>query len=565
MNVPTGYTALDLVGFTDKGAYSGSTPYVKNDLVHYNGTIWRCKVDDTTGVIPSEGVNWTVFIENDNTTAQRMIAPIETSPSTHTYSIGESLVYGGVLYEVKAAIAIGDSLTVNTNIEASDDIEKQIRDLIGTVDNVADDLDDLSDTVSENGAHNLLPFPYSENGTISRSGTVFVVSPVSPKGIITVSGTPNADPGYSYLSLLTMESNKGAELGLKFAGKQIRVNGGFSRTATASEIRLQVEGYDSSNNRVLYEEVIGVDKQITVPNNTAKLGIYLTVTTNFDGADIIVKPLICLASDHSTGFYPFAPTNQDLAGVIPTMLKNGAHNLCPFPYSQGGSQTIRSVAFTVSSKGILSANGSANLYGSFFFFADKKLDIGIYKFMFVGSFSGEALPKLEVYDRTTNRTVASTSNPNEFIYLQIDSSNENHTFSFYLGWSRMGSLVVNGGPIMCVEEDPSSDFGQYTMTNAELTETVKNKDVAWEITATDLSDFLNHICSKAYYDIGFVRDGDSFTGTAVWSGHDYFSFIVRREQATLYEIMAWRDAAFYTGRYVPNTSFVAYEYTGTQI
>ena len=60
---PTGYTALDLIGYTDKGAYSSSATYVKNDLVHYNNKLWRCLIDDTSNVTPSEGVTWTIFVE----------------------------------------------------------------------------------------------------------------------------------------------------------------------------------------------------------------------------------------------------------------------------------------------------------------------------------------------------------------------------------------------------------------------------------------------------------------------------------------------------------------------
>ena len=60
---PTGYTALDLIGYTDKGAYNSASNYVRNDLVHYNSSIWRCLVDDTTGVTPAEGAAWTVFIQ----------------------------------------------------------------------------------------------------------------------------------------------------------------------------------------------------------------------------------------------------------------------------------------------------------------------------------------------------------------------------------------------------------------------------------------------------------------------------------------------------------------------
>ena len=63
MNVPSGYTALDMVGFTDKGAYNSATSYVKNDLVRYNGDTWRCKLDDTVNHTPEEGTYWTIFID----------------------------------------------------------------------------------------------------------------------------------------------------------------------------------------------------------------------------------------------------------------------------------------------------------------------------------------------------------------------------------------------------------------------------------------------------------------------------------------------------------------------
>lgn len=61
---PTGYTALDLIGFTDRGAYDPTANYVKNDIVSVGNTKWRCKVDDTTGVTPAENANWTIYLES---------------------------------------------------------------------------------------------------------------------------------------------------------------------------------------------------------------------------------------------------------------------------------------------------------------------------------------------------------------------------------------------------------------------------------------------------------------------------------------------------------------------
>ena len=64
-SVPDGYEALDFVGFTDRGEFSGTETYIENDIVHWNNTAWRCLKDNTTGITPAEGENWTVFIASE--------------------------------------------------------------------------------------------------------------------------------------------------------------------------------------------------------------------------------------------------------------------------------------------------------------------------------------------------------------------------------------------------------------------------------------------------------------------------------------------------------------------
>ena len=133
MTEPTGYTAVGMVGFTDQGTYSASASYVKNDLVHYGGNIWRCLIDDTTGITPTEGTNWTLFVGETTNMAERIIAPLEVSPSENAYSVGKQLIFNDTLYTVTTAIAIGDALTVGTNITESDKVTSQIQNLSNNV------------------------------------------------------------------------------------------------------------------------------------------------------------------------------------------------------------------------------------------------------------------------------------------------------------------------------------------------------------------------------------------------------------------------------------------------
>ena len=130
MTNPTGYTALDLIGYTDRGQYNAASNYVKNDLVHYNGDVWRVLIDDTTGVTPTEGVNYTIFVEAPNNAVASSIAPIEQATATEAHATGTQFYYNDVLYTATADIAVGDTLTVGTNIEASDDITTQISNVV---------------------------------------------------------------------------------------------------------------------------------------------------------------------------------------------------------------------------------------------------------------------------------------------------------------------------------------------------------------------------------------------------------------------------------------------------
>ena len=136
---PTGYTALDMIGFTDQGAYSSSDNYVKNDLVHYSGNIWRCLIDDTTGITPAEGVNWTLFIGEPTNLVERIIAPVETDPATNAWTVGRQIIYNDNLYEVIAAITAGDALVAyeddptNANIKLADPVETQLLNVKGNL------------------------------------------------------------------------------------------------------------------------------------------------------------------------------------------------------------------------------------------------------------------------------------------------------------------------------------------------------------------------------------------------------------------------------------------------
>ena len=132
MSAPSGYTALDFVGFTDKGTYSPIVKYMRNDLVHHGGNIMRCKVDDTLNVTPVEGANWELWIGASANLVERVIAPLENNPADVAFGVGRQIIYDDWLWEVIAPIAIGDALIdyavdpTNANIKKSAPVETQL-------------------------------------------------------------------------------------------------------------------------------------------------------------------------------------------------------------------------------------------------------------------------------------------------------------------------------------------------------------------------------------------------------------------------------------------------------
>jgi len=128
MNVPSGYSEIGMIGFTDRGDYASNATYVKNDIVHYSGGLWRCLIDDTSGIEPHESLNWTIFVSQPESAVESLIAPVEhdAGASERAYAIGERFILNGAMYKATRAISVGDELVENTNYELADNVSTQL-------------------------------------------------------------------------------------------------------------------------------------------------------------------------------------------------------------------------------------------------------------------------------------------------------------------------------------------------------------------------------------------------------------------------------------------------------
>jgi len=246
---PTGYTALDLIGYTDKGNYSPSANYVKNDLVHYSGNIWRVLIDDTTNVTPSEGVNYTLFIGEPSNLVEAAIAPMENTPSTAAYTVGRRLFFNDILYEVIAPIAIGDTLVTyesdptNANIKVSAKVEEQIDDINAVLADLGTAAEKDSTNAVTNGSTDLV-----ESGAVyaeMAKGITDVIEVTTPSfsslpQTYTVSGiTANHTLVQDGFAFLSNPSAQGSDWTITTAANAVTISGTFSGT-TATTVKMSL-------------------------------------------------------------------------------------------------------------------------------------------------------------------------------------------------------------------------------------------------------------------------------------------------------------------------------------
>jgi hypothetical protein len=281
MTEPTGYTAVGMVGFTDKGTYSASASYVKNDLVHYGGSIWCCLIDDTTGITPTEGTNWTLFVGEPTNMAERIIAPLEVSPSENAYSIGEQLIFNDVLYKAKTAIAVGDALVVNTNIEVAPKISSQIQTLTNETNTI----------VNELGAKNLIPCQCT---TQVKNGVTFTVN---SDGSVTANGTATSDTYFWY-----GRTQNGANL---VANKRYILNG----CPPNMNGNCDVHYTNTVSNLIFFDYGDGVE---IVDPTVGSCDVWFYIKNGITVNNLVFKPMIRPSSIVDDTYVPYAMTNREL-------------------------------------------------------------------------------------------------------------------------------------------------------------------------------------------------------------------------------------------------------------
>lgn len=137
------------------------------------------------------------YIDAQNKKDRELVAPVEVSPAEAAHSLGDQIIFNGLLYNVTAQIAVGDALSASgagSNISAADNIEAQIKATKSQIQTAA------AQAASQNKNTQEMLAPVEEDETdASRAYEVgdqlifdgilyIVIDPIAQHGIITTEG-----------------------------------------------------------------------------------------------------------------------------------------------------------------------------------------------------------------------------------------------------------------------------------------------------------------------------------------------------------------------------------------
>lgn len=426
------------------------------------------------------------YIDGEDKKSREIIAPVEVSPAEAAHSIGDQIIFGGILYDVIAAIAIGDTLATSgagENISAADDITTQLKNHTVTTDatptkdstnpvqsgGVYSSEKAIYEVMGQNGAKNLLPFNLADiianntdgiwsGNTYSRYGITFTLN---DNGSITVRGTST---GVATFFLYGTVSAADKNI---FKGHVL--NGGVS-----SDLRIQAQVFSttSPSSSLAEYQAKGEDVVLVPVTNGDYIRIYIRIASGRTISDTTFYPMIRLASDTDPTYQPFAETNQQLTskttGLWDNMMDNGAVNISPNNFT---GRTDQGITFVVNAdktvtastgSGGATANGNVNIS-----FPLKK---GTYRL--TGCPSGGS---------STNYRLYVNAGSNYFDYgdgVEFTLSSDT-TVTLYCSVIS-GTVLTTPITFKPMLSDPSlnlsyDDYVPYAMSNRELTEDVSQK------------------------------------------------------------------------------------------
>lgn len=374
----------------------------------------------------------------------------------------------------------------------------------GSITGTLSDQTDLQDALDEKmsyadngvlGAKNLLYYPY-----YSPSSSFFTVN---NDGTITMNGTASERAVFTLIHR-TVPHNPPK-------GKYI-LSKGFSSTSIGQDVGIIVEAYNDNTWVKVLATSAGTDEiEFDIDyNGYNKINVYLYASVG-SYSNVIVKPMLRLASDPDDTYVPYAQTNKELTDSKMSYADNGilgAKNL--LSQKDFTSETINGITFTKLDEGRININGT-NSGSASYFNVNPNYTLSAGNYILSKGFSNDDVRlSVDAYNGNTwvrNLVTLGTAQEHEFT---VDYNNYDAIRVQIIVQPNKSVSNVVAYPMIRLATDTDDTYAPYAMTNKELTDAVGDAVISLTkaeydaLPSTDKND-----PDKVYYVTDYDPDDDS--------------------------------------------------------
>ena len=399
-----------------------------------------------------------------------------TTPETMDF-LAVSLYYGAATTENNAKVKLMIRLA-SIQDDTYEPYSKTNREL--TIDKA--EQAEVNDIVNVYGAKNLLSYPYYES-TKTVNGITFTDN---GDGTLTLDGTATAR--------ITYEMTATASYNLLEIGKKYLISFKTSDdTIDSNSWALRIYCKKDSVTVLSTTDSRGSDVAFTVPEETVGANVQFIIVSGTVLNNVVIKPMIRLASIQDDTWVPYVPTNKELMscklnGYV------GAKNLLPYPYKHT-TKSENGVTFTDNGDGTITVNTPTSASAETTFYLSQSiqsiLDTGMYILSGCPSggnrTSGYFMEFAELATSSSDWKMFGTDT-GEGAIAHIDSTR--YAIHAYIR-IRSGATVSNltFKPMIRRVEDTDPTWQPYAKTNRELTDVIPSDASASNklVTESDLT------------------------------------------------------------------------------
>lgn len=338
-------------------------------------------------------------------------------------------------------------------------------------------IDDIYSVMGQNGAKNLIPYPYYEK-THTENGITWTDN---GDGTVTANGTATAT-SYFTITSRTLGTNMADSL---IEGERYILTGCPTGGSNQKYDIFINETYNGAEVGMAFD--YGNGATFTLNHKTENnYGIGLRIRSGQTVSNLTFKPMLRLASDSDNTYQPYAKTNRqltedkaELESVRDYVNELGVKNLIPYPYYRASGYSSNGMTTTYDSDGVLTINKEVGTSAAYFSLVNNNQSPYYFKAntRYRLTFELENANDLSIFLSYNGTDVGSIRNKStgtyEVIFTTPQTLEGRENMAIYAGASGTETNAKVKVMIMLASDINDNTYVPYAMTNKQLTDEIQ--------------------------------------------------------------------------------------------